>query len=464
MNGTINTSTKTCGLIGYPIGHSVSPLIHNSLAEIYGQNLVYVPLQTQPGKLSAAIAGADAFDFLGMNVTIPYKQEVIPLLKEIDPLARQIGAVNTLVRIPGGYKGYNTDMPGLYRAMCSDNIKVEEEEVILLGAGGVARAVAFLLHEKKAKHIYLLNRSFEKAKNIADELNLLEKGIVTPLLLSDFAAIPDGKYLTIQATNVGMYPQTEHAVIEDPAFYSKVKIAYDIIFNPLHTTFMKMAEKAGAKAYNGLKMLLYQGIIAYEYWNQIQVREEDASWIYQRMRETLRPIKKDNLILIGFMGSGKTTIGRELAFRTGREFCDTDQEIEKTEGRSILEMFEQDGETYFREKETEILKKMVRDSSFSGKVISVGGGTPLKEENRTLLRQLGQVIYLQVSPETVYARLRGDKSRPLLQGEDPQKNIRELMQKRSCLYEKAADHILPVDRMSPAEAVQYIEMRRTEKK
>ena len=114
----INGKTKVCGLIGYPIGHTMSPVIHNNLAEIYGHNLVYVPLQVEQGKLEAAIKGADAYGFLGMNVTVPYKTEVIQYLQEIDPLAESIGAVNTLVRTDGGYKGYNTDMPGLYRAMC----------------------------------------------------------------------------------------------------------------------------------------------------------------------------------------------------------------------------------------------------------------------------------------------------------------------------------------------------------
>ena len=145
MEMNINASTRVCGLIGNPVGHSVSPVIHNNLASIYGHNLVYVPLEVPAGRLEDAIKGAEAFDFLGMNVTVPYKSDVIPFLHSIDPMAEKIGAVNTLVREPQGYRGYNTDMPGLYRAMLSDGVEVEGREVILLGAGGVARAVAILL-------------------------------------------------------------------------------------------------------------------------------------------------------------------------------------------------------------------------------------------------------------------------------------------------------------------------------
>ena len=317
----IDAKTKVCGLIGYPVGHSVSPVIHNNLAEIYGQNLVYVPLQVAPGKLKQAMEGAEAFDFLGMNVTVPYKSEVIPYLKEIDGLAEKIGAVNTLVRTEGGYKGCNTDMPGLYRAMCSDGVQIEGEDVVLLGAGGVARAIAFLLLDKGARHVFILNRSAERASSLAAEVNRAaqsrrrekqerepeevshngERSSEAPAHDADreaafAAAYPldgykrldqDRQYIVIQATQVGMYPDTDHAVIEDEAFYRLVKTGYDVIFNPLNTRFMQLVRAAGGEAFHGLKMLLYQGIIAYELWNGISVSEEAATEIYRKMETAL---------------------------------------------------------------------------------------------------------------------------------------------------------------------------------
>lgn len=285
----IDAKTKVCGLIGYPVGHSISPVIHNDLAALYGHNLVYVPLAVSPGNLKKAIDGAEAFDFLGMNVTVPYKSETLPYLKEIDPLAKRIGAVNTLVRTEGGYKGYNTDMPGLYRAMRADGVKIAGEEVILLGAGGAARAVAFMLLEKGAKRIIILNRSIERALKLTEEVNQAAKEqYATAYDLDEYGKLDqEQKYLVIQATNVGMFPHTEQAVIEDEDFYKLVKTGYDIIFNPPETRFMHLVKKSGGEAFNGLKMLLYQGIIAYELWNHVSVSEEAAQDIYQNMQTAL---------------------------------------------------------------------------------------------------------------------------------------------------------------------------------
>lgn len=285
----INAKTKVCGLIGWPVGHSVSPVIHNSLAEIYDRNLVYVPLPVEPGKLQAAIAGAEAFGFAGMNVTVPYKSEVIPYLKAIDPFARQIGAVNTLVPVEGGYKGYNTDLPGLYRAMCADDVQITGEEVILLGAGGVARAIAFLLLDKGAERVYILNRSKERAEELADEVNgAAGRSFAIAYSLDEYKKLDQGRqYLTIQATNVGMYPHTEHAVIEDEQFYRLVKAGYDVIFNPTTTRFMELVRRSGGQAFCGLKMLLYQGLIAWELWNNMEVSEETAEKIYRKMEKAL---------------------------------------------------------------------------------------------------------------------------------------------------------------------------------
>lgn len=292
----IDAKTKVCGLIGYPVGHSVSPVIHNSLAEIYDRNLVYVPLPVEPGKLREAIAGAGAFGFAGMNVTVPYKSEVIPYLKAIDPLAGRIGAVNTLVPTEGGYKGYNTDMPGLYRAMCADGVHVEGEEVILLGAGGAARAIAFLLLDKGAAHVHILNRSSARAKELTDEVNKEAAGrrenqkepFAVSYVPDEYKKLDRGRqYLAIQATNVGMYPNTGRAVIEDEAFYRMVKTGYDVIFNPATTRFMELVRHAGGQAFHGLKMLLYQGLIAWELWNGTEVSEEAAGEVYRKMEEAL---------------------------------------------------------------------------------------------------------------------------------------------------------------------------------
>ena len=284
----INGHTRVCGVIGNPVEHTMSPVIHNNLAAATGDNLVYVPFHVENELVKEAVEGALGLNLLGMNVTVPHKSAVIPYLKEIDPLANNIGACNTLVRVEGGFKGYNTDMPGLYRAMQKDGVSISGEDVILLGAGGVARAVCMLLCDKGAAHVYILNRSMEKAQKVCDEINtLFGKELVSCLELSSYEELAGKKYLAIQATRVGMHPNVEHAVIEDPAFYEMVHTAYDIVFNPLDTKFMQLARTAGARSFNGLRMLLYQGVIAYELWTKQSIDDALSQSVYEKMLEAM---------------------------------------------------------------------------------------------------------------------------------------------------------------------------------
>lgn len=287
MLNDINGYTRTCGLIGNPVEHTLSPVIHNTLSMVLGENLAYVPFHVENGRLEDAVKGAFALNLLGLNVTVPYKSDVIPYLTDIDPLAENIGAVNTLVRTETGYKGYNTDMPGLYRAMCEDGVKVKGEKVLILGAGGVARAVAMLLLDKGAREAILLNRTVQKAREVADEVNRIAgRKFAKAMPMDAYDTLPAGKrYLAIQATSVGMYPGCDAAVIEDPAFYEKVHTGYDLIFNPPKTRFMELVEAQGGKAYNGAKMLLYQGIIAFELWTGCEIKSWLAEKVYERMQE-----------------------------------------------------------------------------------------------------------------------------------------------------------------------------------
>lgn len=284
----IDGYTRTCGLIGCPVEHTMSPAIHNTLAEAMGQNLVYVPFHVQPGHVREAVEGAYALNLLGCNVTVPYKSQVIPYLKETDLLAEKIGAVNTLVRVEGGFRGYNTDMPGLLRALGSDGVRTAGEKVLILGAGGVARAVAVMLSEL-AEEIVILNRTVEKARKIAEEVNACaERKPARAMSTEDWRKLPKGeRYLAVQATNVGMFPRTDEAVIEEPDFYERIHTGYDLIFNPAKTRFMQLTEAAGGRAYNGLKMLLYQGVIAYELWTGRTVTGELEERAYHAMKQAM---------------------------------------------------------------------------------------------------------------------------------------------------------------------------------
>jgi len=287
----IDGNTRLCGVIGNPVAHTMSPAIHNTVAHEMGHNLVYTAFHVESGKLEAAVKGAHALNILGINVTVPYKSDVIPFLVGIDPLAEKIGAVNTLVRTEGGYKGYNTDMPGLYRAMQEDGVKLAGEELLILGAGGVARAVAMMAATYGVTSITILNRTVEKAESIAEEIREnFPLVTIAAMPLQDYRKLPREKYVTIQATNVGMYPRVDEVLLADSAFYKKVKVGYDLVFNPATTRFMECVREAGAPAYGGLKMLLYQGIIAYELWNGdsgCRVPEDVVRHAYENMKKAM---------------------------------------------------------------------------------------------------------------------------------------------------------------------------------
>lgn len=280
----INGKTRTCGLIGNPVEHTMSPVIHNTLAKELGINMVYVPFLVEKDP-EAAVRGAYALNLLGMNITVPYKNDVMQSLAECDELAGKIGAVNTLVRVNGGYKGYNTDMTGLYRAMTSYGISIEDQNIIILGAGGAARAVAFLCVYYGAKKVYILNRSVQKAKDIAAEVSkAMNRDCLIPMALEEYHLLPEEKMLCIQATSVGLSPNDNDVVIEDEAFYQRIHTGYDLIYRPANTRFMQLVKEQGGKAYHGLKMLLYQGVEAFELWNRVTVSEELSDKVYEVMK------------------------------------------------------------------------------------------------------------------------------------------------------------------------------------
>ncbi len=282
----ITGKAKVFGLIGHPVEHSMSPVLHHTLADILGHEIAYVPFDVKRD-LESAIKGAYELNIQGMNVTVPYKQDVMAYVSEVDPLAKKIGAVNTLVRCEGGYKGYNTDMPGLKRAMENDGVSIAGGNFYLIGAGGVARAVFLMLLESGAKRIHILNRSIDKAENLAESLKVGYDTEVTYGDLQSYKKVPMDDATAIQATNVGMYPNTDEAVIEDTEFYNNIAVAYDLIFNPAVTKFMALAKARNKQAFNGLKMLLFQGIIAYEYWNHVTVTDDAAEKVYDAMLEEL---------------------------------------------------------------------------------------------------------------------------------------------------------------------------------
>lgn len=289
----IDAKTAVCGLIGNPVGHSISPFIHNTLAERLGFNLAYMTFKVEKGEVATAVKGAYALNIKGMNVTVPHKQEVMEAVIEIDELAKNIGAVNTLVRIGGGYKGYNTDYYGIKRQLVCDGIDIAGRDVIILGAGGASRAVTFMCAVTGASRVYLLNRSVDKAVSLADDVNTYVGGKrVYAMPLDGYKELGgygggSKKYIVIQTTSKGLYPDVDGTPVEDGRFYDMIEAAVDIIFNPSETRFMKLSREHGARAYNGLEMLLYQGVEAFELWNDVKVPDELCRELYTLMKKEM---------------------------------------------------------------------------------------------------------------------------------------------------------------------------------
>lgn len=452
--------TRVCGVIANPVEHSMSPLMHNLFARRTGVNLVYAPFKVEDGHVEDAVKGAFALNLLGLNVTVPHKQRVMEYLADIDEDARAIGAVNTLVRTENGFKGYNTDKAGLERALREADIQVEGEDCILLGAGGAAKAASCVLAKGGARSIYILNRNVERGGELASAVNRIAgRDVAKALPLDGYRQIPFKKqgFLAVQSTSVGMHPHVDDVIIEDEAFYQMVHTGVDIVYTPAETRFMKLVKSAGGKAVNGLDMLLYQGVIAFELWNpQATVDDETISKAREMILDFLAGTGKgENLILIGFMGAGKTSVGELYAKKYGIPVVDTDKLIEQAAGMAIADIFASRGEAEFRRLETEILENLLAQPG--SRVISVGGGLPLREENRRLLRRLGTVVYLDVSPETVMERIGRDVSdRPMLHGDNVMGRIQELLAYRKPIYLKASHVSVDVNGREVEEIVEAI--------
>ena len=437
------------GIFGNPIAHTLSPIIHDNLSLIFQNNEKYIPFKIEKD-LNKYVYEAYNSGILGLNITVPYKQEVIGTLIDIDDDAKKIGAVNTLVRTTGGYKGYNTDMPGLARAIISENIKLNDSKVIILGAGGAARAVAYMCGKYNCKAVYIINRTYDNARKLCDDMKSIFYNCDFVACSSEnYNSIPKDKYLFIQSTSVGLKPTDGIPLISDESFYDMAVAGVDLIYNPAVTPFIRLLADKGIKTMNGLKMLLYQGIMAYELWNNIEINDDIAMSIYRKLCYVLydKPhLSIENrqlpnkIILVGYMGSGKTTVGKKLAKQLGYNFVDTDEYIVEKEGRSISDIFRDSGEEYFRNLETSIIDEL--NEKYSNCIISTGGGMPLRKENREKLLNMGKVYFLNASADTIYIRVKNSTDRPLLAGDKLYDKIKKMLWDRMDKYCFCSDYVI----------------------
>lgn len=263
------SSPRLVGIIGYPLEHTLSPPMHNAAFQYLGLDYVYVPFAVPPGRLAEAVQGIRALHIAGCNVTIPYKEQVIPFLDHLDDGAARIGAVNTIVNRDGELWGYNTDGPGFLRSLREEaGLELEGKAVLILGAGGAARAVAFALAGAGAGRLIIANRHYDKGHKLARELTnggarAAEAVELKPEVLQHCLVRVD---ILVNTLPLGMYPQVETMPPLCGEWLNPPLVVCDLIYNPRKTKLLAAAEQRGCRILNGEGMLVYQGAEAFRLW------------------------------------------------------------------------------------------------------------------------------------------------------------------------------------------------------
>ena len=351
------------GLLGRKLGHSYSPMIFDLMG-----GYRYDLHEREPEGIEDLLRSGD---FDGINVTIPYKKEVLQYLDEIDPLALRLGAVNTIVKRNGRLMGYNSDYYGFRSLVERTRIDVAGKKVLVLGSGGASVTVCAVLEDLGAR-VIVISRSGE---NNYSSLHLH----------ADASVI-------VNTTPVGMYPNTGAAPLDISAF-PELEGVLDLIYNPARTQLLLDCEIHGIPSWNGLWMLVAQAKQSAEWFMGTELPDSIISDIHRKLRDRM-----ENIALIGMAGCGKSTIGRQLARETGKQFVDADAEVEKMAGKSIPEIFAEDGEEVFRQLETRVLAELGKRS---GLVIATGGGCVTREENFPLLHQNSRILWLKRCPRSL---------------------------------------------------------------
>ena len=399
------------GCIGERLCHSFSREIHTALSD-YEYELKEIPRDGLSEFLEAK-------EFSAINVTIPYKEAVIPYLYSIDDATRRIGAVNTIVNKDGRLFGYNTDFYGMTRLLSHAGVSVRGKKIAILGSGGTAKTARAVCLALGAREVLTVSRV---ASDVAiDYKTLYECHTNTEVI--------------INTTPVGMYP-TPFDLSLDISRFDRLSGVIDAIYNPLRTGLILAAHERGIPAEGGLYMLVAQAVRASEIFLDTTYPEGTTERVYEKI---LR--EKENIVLIGMPGSGKSTVAGLLGERLSREVCDTDELITKRCKKDVPAIFSEDGETYFRYIEAEIIKEV---SALSGKIISTGGGAILRDDSVKALKMNGKVYFLDRPKEDLVPT----EDRPLAKTREM---IYKRYDERYAKYVGAADRIIKID--CPADEV-----------
>lgn len=379
-----------CGLLGRRLAHSYSPQIHSHLA-----NYSYTLYENEPQQIAEFLKNGR---FTGLNVTIPYKKDVIPFCHQLTERAKKLGAVNTIVRKSDGTLiGHNTDYFGFLSMVKHSGLSVSGKKVLVLGSGGASVTAVAVLQELDANVVIISRSGTNNYENLENH--------------NDAAVI-------VNTTPVGMYPDTGNCPVHLNLF-PKLEGVLDLIYNPAKTKLLMDAENRGLVAENGLWMLVAQAKESAQWFTGSNIPDAVIETIYRKLRQQM-----ENIILIGMPGSGKSTIGKLLADKLGKTFVDADAVISEKAKMTIPEIFRTSGEAGFRKLESDVLKELGQKS---GLVIATGGGCVTREENYSYLHQNGRIIWLLRDIASLPT-----EGRPLSTGADLSKmfNIRKPMYER----------------------------------
>ena len=411
---------KQYGCIGKKLTHSFSKEIHARLAD-YEYDLMELAEEEIPPFFAAR-------NFAAINVTIPYKQTVIPYLDEVSDIATRIGAVNTIVNRAGKLYGYNTDYYGMKALIDRVGLDLRGKKVLVLGTGGTSKTARVVATDLGASPVLTVSR--RKTEEF--------------ITYEEAAALHADAEIIINTTPAGMYPDCESGPMDIGGF-SRLEGVIDAVYNPLRTNLVLDAMERGIKAEGGLYMLVMQAVVAVERFLDTRIPKETADRVFTSVLAS-----KENIVLTGMPGSGKSTVGQLLDLE-GFELVDTDTEIEKRCGCTIKELIAEQGETAFRDLETQVVRDV---SSVSGRIISTGGGAILRKENLRCLKRNGRLYFIDAD----LSRLRATGDRPLSNTQD---KLTRLYNDRIGIYRATADVTVPDLPTAKAEA-DYIVTKRTE--
>ena len=354
------------GVIGEHLKHSFSPEIHSQIGDYE-----YIIKEIEPQKLECFIKERD---FCGINVTIPYKEKVIPMLDYVDPAALKIGAVNTVVNKNGKLYGYNTDYTGLMALVNRIGLEIQGKKVLIIGTGGTSKTAGCVLGDMGAREIIYVSHKQQKGAFTYEEV---------------YSYHTDCEII-FNTSPVGMFPENDGIPLELERF-SKLEGVLDVVYNPIRTNLVLKARSLGKKAEGGLYMLGAQAVYASQHFFGGSVDNSLLDKVYKSVLTM-----KDNLILVGMPACGKTTVGKLLAEMTGKTFVDTDDEIVKRIGMDIPAYFERYDESAFRQVESQVIEEI---SVKNNQIIATGGGAVLNADNVRRLKQNGLVYFIDRSLE-----------------------------------------------------------------